>query len=45
MAIPTLSSTPSQPGTRAPLSAADEARRIALVGMKRLALGLLVRWP
>ncbi|MBX0300237.1 DUF445 domain-containing protein [Cryobacterium sp. 1639] len=42
MALPSLSTTPHQPGIRAPLSPADEARRIALVGMKRLALGLLV---
>ncbi|MCU1447315.1 DUF445 domain-containing protein [Cryobacterium sp.] len=43
MALPSLSTpTPHQSGTRAPLSAADEERRIALVGMKRLALGLLL---
>jgi uncharacterized membrane-anchored protein YjiN (DUF445 family) len=43
MAAPSLSTTsPTPPGIRAPLSAADEGRRVALVGMKRLALGLLV---
>ncbi|WP_104162247.1 DUF445 domain-containing protein [Cryobacterium sp. N22] len=43
MATPSLStSVPTAPGGRAPLSASDEARRVALVGMKRLALGLLL---
>ncbi|WP_120339440.1 DUF445 domain-containing protein [Cryobacterium soli] len=43
MATPSLTSpTLTGPGPRAPLSAPDEARRVALVGMKRLALGLLL---
>jgi len=40
MATPSLST--SVPPAPAPLSPADEARRVALVGMKRLALGLLL---
>jgi uncharacterized membrane-anchored protein YjiN (DUF445 family) len=42
MAAPSLTTSPPPAGARAPLSPADQARRIALVGMKRLALGLLV---
>jgi uncharacterized membrane-anchored protein YjiN (DUF445 family) len=43
MAAPSLTtSAPPAPGNRPPLSAPDEARRVALVGMKRLALGLLI---
>ncbi|WEO76650.1 DUF445 domain-containing protein [Cryobacterium sp. SO2] len=41
MATPSLT-TSARPAPKAPLSAPDEARRIALVGMKRLALGLLL---
>jgi uncharacterized membrane-anchored protein YjiN (DUF445 family) len=49
MAAPALSTSPGRrpelpgaPGARPPLSPQDEARRVALVGMKRLALGLLL---
>ncbi|MGY4857936.1 DUF445 domain-containing protein [Cryobacterium sp. AP23] len=43
MASPSLTRpAPTVPTPRAPLSPTDEARRIALVGMKRLALGLLL---
>jgi uncharacterized membrane-anchored protein YjiN (DUF445 family) len=41
MALPSLTSPPP-PAARVPLSVADEARRIALLGMKRLALSLLL---
>ncbi|PXA68548.1 DUF445 domain-containing protein [Cryobacterium arcticum] len=43
MSAPSLSApAPPAPASRAPLSPSDEARRVALVGMKRLALGLLL---
>jgi uncharacterized membrane-anchored protein YjiN (DUF445 family) len=43
MAAPTLTTAASPaPAPRAPLSPADESRRVALLGMKRLALALLV---
>jgi len=43
MATPSLTTpAPPAPAPRAPLSRTDEARRVALVGMKRLALGLLL---
>jgi uncharacterized membrane-anchored protein YjiN (DUF445 family) len=43
MAAPTLTTSASPaPAPRAPLSPADESRRVALLGMKRLALALLV---
>jgi uncharacterized membrane-anchored protein YjiN (DUF445 family) len=42
MALPSLSTSPPPPAARVPLSVADEARRIALLGMKRLALSLLL---
>ena len=42
MATPSLSTSATTPTARPPLSASDEARRVALVGMKRLALGLLL---
>jgi uncharacterized membrane-anchored protein YjiN (DUF445 family) len=42
MALPSLSTTTPPPAARVPLSVADEARRIALLGMKRLALALLL---
>jgi uncharacterized membrane-anchored protein YjiN (DUF445 family) len=42
MALPSLSTSPPPPAARVNLSVADEARRIALLGMKRLALALLL---